>query len=222
MSAVLPAEAFASCGTPRPMNCASPRAQVVFAGFPSIARDIWKLQARRPPDRSRASSRPARETSDRPWSGTPSREDPRQEPSVTGQGETRAARPFRGRTLEFNKERVDPTRAGVRGAVDSGRHVHGRFVCQFRIGELPVRRREPHFAGGQRNHDGVRMLMHGALGPWHVVDPSTRARSGSRRLLCSLWERPVPGSWASTGTAHNRAEGKDRNTVAHVHLGSSL
>ncbi len=33
-------EAFASCGTPRPMNCASPRAQVVFAGFPSIARDI--------------------------------------------------------------------------------------------------------------------------------------------------------------------------------------
>ena len=31
---------FDSCATPRPMNCTSPRFQVVFAGLPSIASDI--------------------------------------------------------------------------------------------------------------------------------------------------------------------------------------
>lgn len=36
----LPPAFFASCGTPRPTNCASPRAQVVFAGLPSTAKDI--------------------------------------------------------------------------------------------------------------------------------------------------------------------------------------
>ena len=36
----LPVVFFDSCGVPRPMNWTSPRAQVVFAGFPSIERDI--------------------------------------------------------------------------------------------------------------------------------------------------------------------------------------
>src|SRR5678815_3944277 len=36
----LPLVFFASCGVPRPMNCTSPRAQVVFAGLPSIDSDI--------------------------------------------------------------------------------------------------------------------------------------------------------------------------------------
>ena len=36
----LPPAFFDSCGVPRPMNCTSPRAQFVFAGFPSMASDI--------------------------------------------------------------------------------------------------------------------------------------------------------------------------------------
>src|SRR4249920_3561631 len=40
MSTGLPPVFFAWCATPRPTNCASPRAHVVFAGLPSIASDI--------------------------------------------------------------------------------------------------------------------------------------------------------------------------------------
>src|SRR5688572_22485430 len=39
-SAGFPEAFFDSCGTPRPMNCTSPRAQSVLAGLPSTDSDI--------------------------------------------------------------------------------------------------------------------------------------------------------------------------------------